>query len=86
MMNYKMEMTGEWADTPSITNPGAVSGYGHMTYEVIETHTDQVIKSALSGPEAKSLVRHLNLGGGFDGKTPAFFLDAFPLSKNIDDF
>jgi hypothetical protein len=26
-------------------------------------------------PEAKAMARHLNLGGGFNGSTPAFFLN-----------
>lgn len=54
--------------------------------DVIENTTEQVIMSNITLPKARELVRHLNFGGGFDGKTPAFFLDAFPLSKNIDDF
>ena len=45
------------------------------TYEVIETTTDQVIKSFPGDKfiEARAFMRHLNLGGGFDGWTPSFF-------------
>jgi hypothetical protein len=45
-------------------------------YDVIETTTDQVIKS-FPGNEflkARAFMRHMNLGGSFDGWTPSFFL------------
>ena len=45
-------------------------------YDVLETTTDQVIKS-FPGNEfikARAFMRHLNLGGSFDGWTPTFFL------------
>ncbi len=74
MVNYKVQMTGDWAPTPSVTNPGTVSGYVHMTYEVVETGTRQIMKSDMTKEEAKTLCRHLNFGGGFDGWTPSFFL------------
>jgi hypothetical protein len=74
MVNYKVQATGDWAPTPSRTQPGVESGYAHMTYEVTETGTMQVIKSSMTHGEAKALCRHLNFGGGFDGFTPAFFL------------
>jgi hypothetical protein len=41
---------------------------------VVETKTGQTIKIGLDESAAKSLCRHLNFGGGFDGQTPAFFL------------
>ena len=75
MVNYKVQATGDWAPTPSFTNPGAVSGYVHSTYEVVETGTQQVIKSDMTKDAAKALCRHMNFGGGFDGWTPAFFLE-----------
>lgn len=43
-------------------------------YLVVETLTNQVIKSFYSREKAKKLLRHLNLGGGFDGWTPTFFM------------
>jgi hypothetical protein len=75
MVKYKVQPTGKLAPTPSVTQPGAVSGYVHATYEVVETETNQVIKTDLTKNEAKSMCRHLNFGGGFDGFTPGFFLN-----------
>lgn len=46
---------------------------------VIETTTNQVIKKFDSSEEAKKACRHLNLGGGFDGHTPSFFLKTFKI-------
>jgi hypothetical protein len=43
-------------------------------FEVHETKTKQVITSFKNQDEAKKLMRHLNLGGGFDGLTPTFFI------------
>jgi hypothetical protein len=45
-------------------------------YDVLETTTDQVIKSFPGDKfsEARAFMRHLNLGGGFDGFSPTFFL------------
>jgi hypothetical protein len=39
-----------------------------------ETKEEIVIKSFATKDEAKTFSRHLNLGGGFDGWTPDFFL------------
>jgi len=74
MVNYKVQATGDWAPTPSQTQPGAESGYFHSTYEVVELGTHQIIRSNLTQGEAKATCRHLNFGGGFDGWTPTFFL------------
>ena len=45
-------------------------------YEVVETNTDQVIRkfSVDKQPEARAFMRSLNLGAGFNGFTPSFFL------------
>lgn len=43
-------------------------------FDVFETQTDQVVLSATTNKIAKETSRHLNLGGGFDGQTPSFFL------------
>lgn len=85
MMNYQIQPTGSWAPTPSVTKPGTVSGYVHPTYEVVETGTRQVIKSEMGKDEAKAMTRHLNMGGGFDGFTPSFFLARIPLSNTVED-
>jgi len=44
------------------------------TYTVVETATEQIIKKFDTLKEAKSFMRYLNLGGGFDGWTPQFML------------
>lgn len=46
-------------------------------WKVIERPTDQIIKRNLSHKEARQLVRHFNLGGGFDSWTPSFLLSDF---------
>lgn len=43
-------------------------------YVVFETMTNQIIKTFQSREKAKRFLRHLNLGGGFDGWTPTFLL------------
>jgi hypothetical protein len=45
-------------------------------YEVLETNTDQVIRKfpVDKQPEARAFMRSLNLGAGFNGYTPSFFL------------
>lgn len=43
-------------------------------YNVVETKTEQIIKVLETQAEAKKLMKHLNLGGGFDGFTPNFFV------------
>ena len=85
MMNYAIQPTGDWAPTPSVTKPGTESGYAHPTYEVVETGPRQIIKSDMRKEEAKALARHLNMGGGFDGWTPAFFLERIPQIKFGDN-
>lgn len=45
-----------------------------VNFDVIETCTEQVIRTFEAHKEAKKFLRHLNLGGGFDGWTPTFFL------------
>jgi hypothetical protein len=52
-------------------------------YDVLETTTDQVIKS-FPGEDflkARAFMRHLNLGGGFDGWTPSFLVKNILVSK-----
>jgi hypothetical protein len=79
MVKYKVRNTGTWKldqplDQPANWgNSSPVSGF--FLYEVVETETNQVIKTDMTQSEAKSLCRHLNFGGGFDGFTPGFFLN-----------
>lgn len=58
-----------------------VEGQDKSMYDIVETSTDQVIKSFPGDKflEARSFMRHLNLGGGFDGWTPTFFCKNFDL-------
>ncbi len=48
-------------------------------FDVHESHTDQIILSGLTSEAAKKATRQLNMGGGFDGWTPSFFLAQIPL-------
>ena len=45
-------------------------------WQVFENKTEQVIKEFSRKDDAYRLARHLNLGGGFDGITPKYFLTA----------
>jgi hypothetical protein len=67
MVNYKIEPTGQLVDVGG--------GFSIAGADVIETKTNQVLASSIPMPEAKAMARHLNLGGGFNGSTPAFFLN-----------
>lgn len=70
MMNYKIVNTGKVADVGG--------GFGEPSADVVETTTNQTIKSDIGLSKAKTLARYLNMGGGFDGFTPAFFLAQIP--------
>jgi hypothetical protein len=50
-------------------------------FEVFETTTNQLIGAFPTQKEAKDLLRHLNLGGGFDGWTPTFILKTIKNKK-----
>jgi hypothetical protein len=50
----------------------------HCVYEV---PTEQTVKTFLDQKEAKKFMRHLNLGGGFSGWTPSFFLRTIEVNK-----
>jgi len=73
MVNYKMQPTGHILDLGG--------GWGIAGADVVETKTDQVIASSIPMPEAKEMVSHLNMGGGFNGNTPSFFLQK---SKSLE--
>lgn len=64
MVNYKVKNYTAHIDTPS-------SVYA----DVIEVNTGHTIRSGLSVDKARELCRALNFGGGFDGFTPAFFIE-----------
>ena len=57
-------------------NYNLVEGKDKSMYDIIEETTNQVIKSfpGDSFSEARAFMRHLNLGGGFDGFSPTFIL------------
>jgi hypothetical protein len=63
-------------------NYNLVEGKNKFMYDVLETTTNQVIKSFTGDKfsEARAFMRHLNLGGGFDGWTPSFLMKKF---KNV---
>lgn len=65
MVNYKIVNTGQLICVGN--------GYVEQGGDILETKTDQIIKSGVRMSIAKTMVRHLNFGGGFDGQTPAFF-------------
>ena len=50
-------------------------------FVVFETKTNQAIANFKDQSEAKKLLRHLNLGGCFDGFTPSFFLTSVGKKK-----
>ena len=53
-------------------------------YDILETTTEQIIKSFSDNQEARKLLRHLNLGGGFESWTPTFFLQTAGLKESFD--
>lgn len=82
MMNYTLvNKPGEWEAVPDTDGK-----YVAFLYDIQETKTGHVVatKSAHAS-EAKRLCRHLNMGGGFDGWTPAFFLERIPVSDSASD-
>lgn len=55
-------------------------------FAVIENRTGHVIRKYSSHPEAKKMMKHLNLGGGFDGFSPNFlFNDPKTLLNSISE-
>jgi hypothetical protein len=55
-------------------------------YNVIETTTNQIVKVFTLQKEAKEFMRHLNLGGGFDGWTPSFLLKNVGLQSKSSEY
>lgn len=64
MVNYKVKNYTAHIDTPTA-----------VYADVVEVNTGHTIRSGLSVDKARELCRHLNFGGGFDGFTPAFFIE-----------
>ena len=63
MVNYK------------VTNYQAhINNPANQTADVVEIKTGQVMESGIPVNQARELCRSLNFGRGFDGNTPAFFL------------
>lgn len=54
-------------------------------FGVLEKETENIIKVFFDKDEAMALCRHLNLGGGFDGNTPAFFLKNFIKNHTLNE-
>jgi hypothetical protein len=71
-MNYKTVQTLMWPETSEKNCP---------VYNVVETTTNQIIKTFNIHKDAKEYMRHLNLGGAFDGWTPSFMLKKFSIPK-----
>lgn len=46
--------------------------------KVIETQTGLVVYRNQNFKKVREMKRHLNMGGGFDGQTPEFFLQTIP--------
>lgn len=50
------------------------TGGKNKTYQIKETETDHIVATFKKNVDAKKMAKHLNLGGGFDGWTPTFFV------------
>lgn len=87
MVNYKIVNTCDWIEMESWTQPGIMSGYVESGGDVLEVKTNQTVAQRLPMRKAKELCRHLNFGGGFDGFTPAFFLQRIEKNdQTIEEF
>lgn len=80
-MNYKLVATGSMVD---IVNTHGK--YGTEAFDVLETKTNYVVASNVPAyqNQAKNLCRRLNSGGGFNGFTPAFFLERLEVSAEAE--
>jgi len=80
MMNYKLVPAG------IATVPNTDGKFAGPVYDILETATDQIVAQSIPGThnQAKALCRQLNMGGGFDGSTPAFFLVQIPKRAFLD--
>lgn len=48
-----------------------------LHYNIVESQTGYTVIKDLDFDKARDMARHLNLGGGFGGWTPLFFLTKF---------
>jgi hypothetical protein len=48
---------------------------------ILETATGQIVYTS-NEKDARVFMRRLNLGNGFDGWTPTFFLKTFKINQN----
>ena len=51
-------------------------------YLIVETQTNLIIKTFKNIKQAKTFLKHLNFGGGFDGFTPPFMLTKINVNIN----
>jgi hypothetical protein len=81
MMNYKLVPNGIAAV------PNTNGKFAGPVYDILETTTNQIVAEGISGhnSEAKNLCRKLNMGGGFDGNTPSFFLARIPRRAYLNE-
>lgn len=52
-------------------------------YCILEIDSDLIVSYKDDEIESKAICRNLNLGGGFDGRTPSFFFNDMEIS-NVD--
>ncbi len=60
---------------------GSLDSNNRSVASVQEVKTDIMVASNIPMIEAMDLCRTLNRGYGFNGWTPEFFMNAFPLAK-----
>jgi hypothetical protein len=75
MVNYKIVNETKMSVDVDSAPGGHDVGYIEISGDILEVNTDQIVMKSLPQRKAKEMVRHLNFGGGFDGFTPAFFLN-----------
>jgi hypothetical protein len=52
-------------------------------WDIVETQTNQVVKSCINPCTAQVFKTKLNRGSGFDGWTPSFFVNNFSRTLEI---
>jgi hypothetical protein len=63
-MNYKL------VDSEDMLFEGE---YMFRTWDIVEIPTGLTLKYSLKKDDARSMLRHMNMGGAFNGFTPSFF-------------
>jgi len=82
MVNYKIVNERYLTYKSSNPYPWIVEVGG----DILETKTNQIIKTGIDLKKAKEMIRHLNFGGGFDGETPTFFLSDIKKSGSSNQY